>query len=207
MRDKKKVWDLAIRVFHWSLVLSFTIAYFTGDDADTLHAYAGYLIIGLLGFRFIWGFVGSATARFRSFIYSPAETLRYARSFVTRSPIHYLGHNPLGALMVFALLLFVGLTSWSGLKVYAIEGKGPLAQEVNLLVATAYAEDEVHERKNIDKKAHRFWKDVHELFANFTLFLVIVHIIGAVLASIVHGENLIKSMLTGRRERVDVPSD
>jgi cytochrome b len=131
----------------------------------------------------------------------------YARSFVTRSPIHYIGHNPLGALMVFALLLFVSLTCWSGLKVYAIEGKGPLAQEMNFLIAPAYAEDDAHERESFDKKAHRFWKDVHELFANFTLFLVIVHIIGAVLASIVHGENLIKSMVTGRRERVDGLSD
>lgn len=207
MRDEKKVWDLAIRGFHWSLVLSFTIAYFTGDDADTLHAYASYIIIGLLSFRFIWGFIGSATARFRAFIYSPAETMRYARSFVTRNPIHYIGHNPLGALMVFVLLLFISLTCWSGLKVYAIEGKGPLAQEVNILIAPAYADDEELERKNFDKQAHRFWKDVHEFLANFTLFLVITHIIGAVLASIVHGENLIKAMVTGRRERVDGQSE
>jgi cytochrome b len=129
--------------------------------------------------------------------------MRYARSFVTRNPIHYIGHNPLGALMVFALLLFVSLTVWSGLKVYAIEGKGPLAQEVNLLMAPAYAEDEAYERGSLDKQAHHFWKDVHEFFANFTLFLVIVHIIGAVLASIVHGENLIKAMVTGRRECVE----
>ena len=202
MSDKKKVWDIAVRVFHWSLVLFFATAYLTGDDADTLHAYAGYIIIGLLGFRFIWGFIGTRTARFRSFIFSPAETMRYARSFVTRNPIHYIGHNPLGSLMVFALLLFISLTCWSGLKLYAIEGKGPLAQDVNLVISQAYADDE-HEREGHDKSEHRFWKDVHELFANFTLFLVIMHILGAVLASIVHGENLIKAMITGRRERVD----
>ena len=207
MSDNKKVWDIAVRVFHWSLVLFFTTAYVTGDDADTLHAYAGYIIIGLLGFRVIWGFIGTATARFRSFLYSPAETMRYARSFVTRKPIHYIGHNPLGSLMVFALLLFISLTSWSGLKVYALEGKGPLAQEVNLVIPQAQADDDEHEQASRDKGAHRFWKEVHELLANFTLFLVIVHIIGAVLASIVHGENLIKAMVTGRRERVDVGSE
>lgn len=205
MREKVnvKVWGRTIRIFHWSLVLFFTIAYLSGDDADTLHEYSGYIIIVLLAFRMVWGFIGTPTARFRSFIYSPAETRRYARAFITRHPIHYKGHNPFGSLMIFALLIFIGLTCWTGLEVYALEGRGPLAQEGNFLIAKVYADSDGQGVAPGREGDHDFWEGLHEFFANFTVFLIILHIVGAVAASIVHGENLIKAMVTGKLERVD----
>lgn len=203
MGEKVRKWGRTIRVFHWLLVLFFTIAYFSGDDADLLHAYSGYIIIGLLVFRIVWGFVGPPVSRFRAFIYGPAETWRYAKAFVTRHPVHYKGHNPLGSLMVFALLTFIGLTCWTGLEVYALEGRGPLAQAGDFLIANVYASSEDHEIISGRKGAHVFWEDLHEIFANFTVFLIILHILGVVAASIVHGENLIKAMITGKLDRVD----
>lgn len=70
-----RVWDLAVRVFHWSLVASFIVAYLSGEELDTLHAWAGYIIIGLLVFRVAYGFVGSKYARFSDFIYAPATVV------------------------------------------------------------------------------------------------------------------------------------
>jgi len=201
MKQLHQVWDIAVRAFHWSLVAFFAIAYFSGDDADTLHAYAGYVIIFLLVFRLIWGLVGTRTARFASFIYSPAETLQYAKSFVSRKPIHYVGHNPLGAIMIFLLLLSVTLTCWTGLKAYAEQGKGPLAESVSLIVPVARADDE-HEHHD-GKHVHEFWEEVHEVVSNLTLLLVFVHVAGVLMASVVHGQNLVNSMLTGKSEQVE----
>jgi len=202
MDNKKRIWDLAIRLFHWSLVFFFTVAYLTGDDAESLHAYSGYIIIGLLVFRLLWGFIGTRTARFSSFIYSPAETLRYAKAFVSRHPIHYVGHNPLAALMVFALLFSIAFTCWSGLEAYAAEGKGPLAGNKTLLIPGAMADDDEHERSR-RHGGSELWEDLHEAAANLTLFLVFIHIAGVLLASVVHGENLIKSMITGKSESIE----
>ena len=207
MNHKKQVWDLAIRVFHWTLVLFFTVAYLTGDDAEDLHAYAGYIIIGLLVFRLLWGFIGTRTARFSSFIYSPSETLRYAKAFVSRHPLHYVGHNPLAALMVFALLLSLAFTCWSGLKIYAAEGKGPLAGNNTLVIATALADDDEENERNSKHDGSELWEDLHEVAANLTLFLVFIHIVGVLLASVVHGENLIKAMITGKCERIEDNKD
>ncbi len=84
--SRVKVWDIAIRIFHWSLVVFFIIAYLTEDDLETLHVYAGYAVIGLLVFRIIYGFIGTRYARFWNFIYSPATTLAYLRSILSGYP-------------------------------------------------------------------------------------------------------------------------
>lgn len=204
MQQRTQVWDIGIRAFHWSLVLFFTIAYLSGDDADTLHAYAGYAVITLLLFRLLWGLIGTRTARFTSFIYSPAETLRYAKSFVSRRPIHYVGHNPIGALMVFVLLFMLSLSCWTGLKAYAEQGKGPLAGATVGFVATARADDDHDKHKGGESE---FWQEIHEAMSNLTLFLIFVHIGGVLLASLVHGENLIKSMITGTVEKITDAED
>lgn len=204
MEKRNQVWDIAIRGFHWSLAVFFTITYLSGEEVELLHAYAGYVVIGLLAFRLIWGLVGTRTARFTSFIYSPAETLRYARSFVSRDPLHYVGHNPIGALMVFALLVSLTLTCWTGLKAYAEQGKGPLAHANVSLVSVAHAHahaDDDDDREQRDGKAE-FWQEIHDGVSNFTLLLVFMHIAGVLLASVVHGENLAKSMITGKVEKV-----
>src|SRR3990167_1741291 len=115
MAERIKVWDLAIRLFHWSLVLAFVAAYLTGEDESANHVYLGYFIGGLMVFRLVWGFVGGRYARFRAFLYSPAETLGYVRATLAGKTRNYLSHNPLGALMVFALLLALTRTVGSGL--------------------------------------------------------------------------------------------
>ncbi|HET8709841.1 MAG TPA: cytochrome b/b6 domain-containing protein [Spongiibacteraceae bacterium] len=196
-----KVWDIAVRVFHWSLVAAFATAYLTGDENEFVHVYAGYIVLGLVAFRVVWGFIGTKHARFTDFIYSPGKIFAYARSLASGSPKHYLGHNPLGGVMVIALLISLSLTCASGLKLYAVEeGKGPLAGEQSLgLITPAYAH-EGGNHANKDKKGEDTWEEIHELFVNLTLGLVVLHIAGVVVSSVLHKEKLVKAMITGNKD-------
>ncbi|MCF7821009.1 MAG: cytochrome b/b6 domain-containing protein [Mariprofundaceae bacterium] len=203
-----KVWDILIRVFHWSLVIFFIIAYVTGDELDTVHAWAGYIIIGLLAVRVVWGIVGTRYARFSNFIYSPQKIIAYLKSLFTGRPEHYPGHNPAGGGMVVVMLVFLILSSWSGLKAYEAEGKGPLASAEISLISPAQADswyEEEHEHGKGRNKSDEFWEDVHEVFVNFTLLLVFIHIGGVLVSSILHRENLVRAMITGRKEKPDSP--
>jgi len=179
-----KVWDPLVRVFHWSLVSAFFIAYFTEDELLDLHVYAGYLVGGLLVFRLIWGFVGGRHARFGDFVKPPREVWAYLKSIIAQHPRRYLGHNPAGGAMVIALLVSLVLTTVSGIAIYgAGESAGPLAASLS--------------------GVGDFWADVleevHEFFANLTLSLVFFHVLGVLIASLQHRENLVKSMVDGRK--------
>ena len=203
--DKIKVWDLGVRIFHWSLVFFFVITYVSGEGDETLHAYAGYIVMGLILFRFVWGFVGTKYARFSNFLYGPKTTINYIQGFLAGKPKHYLGHNPVGGWMAVLLMLSVLGACWSGLELYAADGKGPLAYNGDLIIKSALAngDEREHEAKKkkrkgkADKKAEEFWKDIHEALANFALFLVILHVSGVIIASKVHQEKLIKAMIDG----------
>jgi len=199
--NQVRVWDMLVRLFHWSLVVTFTIAYFTGEDESLVHIYAGYIIIGLLAFRILWGFVGSRYARFSNFLYSPRRTVQYLKGMFSGRPEHFIGHNPAGGWMIILLLVSITLTSYTGLKAYAAEGHGPLAAggvEVGL-VAPAYADDDEHEGRGGRESDEKFWEEVHEFFANFTVLLVLVHVAGVIVASRLHRENLVRAMITGNK--------
>ena len=194
-----KVWDIAVRTFHWSLVIFFTIAYLTGEEESQLHNWSGYIVLGLVTFRITWGLIGTRYARFWNFIYSPAHTLAYARSLLSGDPEHYLGHNPLGGWMVIALLISIGLTSWTGLELEAAEGRGPLAIELHV-IQPAFADDD-HDEEKEDEEGDEFWEDFHELSADLTVLLVFLHIAGVIFSSVVHRENLAKAMITGYKRK------
>lgn len=203
MSNRIKVWDVPVRIFHWSLVIFFFIAYFTGDDESLLHIYSGYAVCLLIIFRLVWGVIGTKYARFSNFIYGPGETGRYIKSLLAGKPIHYIGHNPAGGWMVILLLISITLVSWSGLKVYAAEGYGPLASlELPVSgIAIADDDDDGNEDENgAESAAEEFWEELHEVFSDFTLILVFIHIAGVAVSSYIHRENLPRAMVTGYKE-------
>lgn len=177
-----KAWDPLVRVFHWSLVFFFLLAFATGDDWTNLHAWAGYTIAMLVAFRLLWGIVGTRTARFLTFVRSPRCAIRHLRAMLARRAPHYLGHNPLAAMMVVSLLVSIGFAAGSGMILIAAEGQGPLAGTI-----FAAIDGEVME-------------EVHEFFANLTLLLVFAHVAGVAVSSLLEGENLVKAMITGRKK-------
>ncbi len=202
-----KVWDIAVRAFHWSLVFLFFIAYVSGEEESLLHVYAGYGVLALVAFRLVWGFVGTEHARFANFVSGPVAIRRYIGSLKTPKPLHYLGHNPLAGWMIVTLLVCLLVVCWTGLKAYAEQGYGPLAIEATWGMSVALADDHEPERrgkleKNHDQKeGDEFWKEVHEAISELTLFLVFLHVLGGLVSSFLHRENLIKAMITGYKTR------
>ena len=199
-----KVWDILIRIFHWSLVIAFFIAYFTGEEENNWHIYAGYTVLGLISFRIIWGFIGTKYARFSDFIYSPQTVFQYLKGLIMKHPKHYLGHNPAGGWMIILLLTSLFVVSISGLKIYAIEeGKGPFANSSEItLISESYAngnKSEYEEKAEHDDE-EEFWEEIHEGATNFTLALIFLHIIGVITSSKLHNENLFKAMITGKKK-------
>jgi cytochrome b len=198
--NRVRVWDPAVRIGHWLLVALFATAYASGEIDGDLHPYAGYGVGLVVAFRLVWGFVGTRTARFAEFLRGPAQTLAYLRAFAAGRPPHFLGHNPAGGWMIVLLLAMLALTTWTGLETYGAQGHGPLAQASSLLPVAHADGARKAKAKRFRSSREKFWKELHEALANATLALVLLHVAGALVASLVHRENLVKAMVTGDKE-------
>ncbi len=177
------IWDLPTRLFHWTLAASFAGAWLTSESDPWLsvHVFLGYLMLGLLGFRVIWGLLGTHYARFASFWFGPRDALTYLRQVLSRSAPRHIGHNPTGSLAIYLLLtltLVVGVTGFFTLG--AEEQHGAMAGWVGI-------------------SQGRFFKTLHEFSANLMLLLVLGHLAGVVVESWLHRENLARSMITGTK--------
>lgn len=112
-----KVWDLPVRVGHWLLVAAFATAWITGESEAwrLIHAMAGGALVGILGFRVIWGTIGTLPARFSQFVRGPQTVVSYLRSLLSKNPEHHTGHNPAGGWAIVLLILLgllAGATGW-----------------------------------------------------------------------------------------------
>ncbi len=199
-----RVWDIFVRVSHWALAAGFFVAYFTEDDLLLLHVWAGYLVGVLVVLRLLWGVVGTKHARFADFVCGPRRAAGYLLDlFRFRAP-RYLGHSPAGGAM--AVVLWIGLlvVVWSGLEFYAIEeGAGPLAAAsgASELAAPGAARLVLMSEEPSEGEGRRkgLWEAVHEAGAEILFVLVLLHIAGVVLASLVHRENLARAMVNGMK--------
>jgi len=176
-----RVWDLPIRVFHWLLVLCIIgslVSVNLGENAIEWHAYFGYSVLTLLIFRIVWGFVGSTHARFASFLPNRESVLNYLQGKAPR----VLGHNPIGALSVFALLLVLSVQVLTGLFVDdEITFQGPLAKYVPNWVVS-------------------FLSEIHEGNQVVIYILITIHIAAILYYKKFKGEDLIKPMISGDKE-------
>lgn len=135
MQSKKiRIWDLPTRLFHWTLAILVIAAIVTeriGGSAIDWHFRIGYAILALVLFRLVWGFIGSRYARFASFIFAPRTIFAYATGRALPRQTDFHGHNPVGSLSVFALLLVVLAQTGSGLLANDdIASEGPLVRFV-----------------------------------------------------------------------------
>jgi cytochrome b len=170
-----RVWDLGVRLFHWSLVAGFAAAYLTEDFRD-LHKAIGYAAAGLVGFRVFWGFAGTRHARFSDFVPGPKRLFSYLGSMARGREPRYLGHNPAGGAMIVALLSVIA----------AITGTG-----VMMGMDAFFGADWV--------------EDLHEAFVNLALVLIALHVGGVAYSSLRHRENLVRAMITGDKVADDSP--
>ncbi|HFQ15385.1 MAG TPA: cytochrome B [Rhodobacteraceae bacterium] len=197
-----KVWDPLQRLLHWGLVASIAIAWLTGEDGEALHEWAGYAALGIVGVRLIWGVIGPRYARFTQFIRGPQQVIAYARDVVQRREKRYVGHNPLGAVMVLALLATTaatGITGWLMVKPERLA----MLPEVSAFITPAFAdsdeEREYGEYGEYGEGSMEALEEIHEFLANLLLLLIVLHVAGVIYTSIRHRENLARSMVTGTK--------
>ena len=174
------IWDVPTRLFHWTLALSFAAAWLTTESDRWLavHVFFGYLMLGLIGFRVVWGLIGTHYARFASFWYGPRTALAYLRSVLKRTAERHIGHNPTGSLAIYLLLLTVVVGISGILTLGGEEQQGALSALMNIVQS-------------------RTFKKLHEFSANLMLLVIIGHLSGVVVESLLHRENLARSMLSG----------
>jgi cytochrome b len=181
MKKLIRVWDLPIRLFHWLLVACIVgslICVNIGGNAIQWHAYFGYSILTLLIFRIIWGFIGSTHARFASFLPNRMAITNYLQG---KSP-RFLGHNPIGALSVFALLLVLSVQALTGLFVDdEIAFQGPLS-------------------KYLSESSVSFLSEIHESNQVVIYTLIAIHIAAIWYYKKFKGEDLIRPMISGDKE-------
>lgn len=182
-----RIWDVPVRLFHWSIVLLVIISWVSADNGYMrVHLVSGVTILVLLLFRLLWGVVGSTTARFSAFVRGPRAVLQYLRAS-RAGVVHHPGHNPAGALMVVALILVLlaqvltGLFANDGIRFY-----GPLA-----LMISSDGSD--------------LLTRIHALVFNAILLMVWVHVVAVFFHLLVKRENLIRPMITGLKDRSILP--
>ena len=168
MSKRMLVWDVPTRVFHWLLVVSFTVAFLTSESERyrDIHVVLGYTLLGLIAFRLVWGVVGTRYARFRSFLFKPRDTIAYVVSMIKAKPEPHVGHNPAGSLAVFALLALGIVSGVTGVMLFQDIGGEAL-------------------------------EEIHELVSYGMLAVVGFHVFGVLVSSLMHRENLVRAMFTG----------
>ncbi len=205
------VWDVVVRVVHWSLVLLCLFAYLSSDDGGVVHRTLGVAILLLVVVRLVWGVIGTHYARFSQFVQSPLKGLAYLRDLPRGKAARALGHNPAAAWMIILLLGGLLALCLSGLMIRGERwqgGRGLLSGD--MVVGKAWADDQHHrqlgpraragaEREHVGHKQHSTWKEVHEALAAFLGALIVLHMAGVAASSLVHRENLVESMFTGRK--------
>lgn len=182
--SKTLIWDLPTRVFHWLMVLAFALAWITHDDDRFLyfHVFAGYVFLGLLVFRLLWGVIGSHYSRFHSFAHDFGSVLEYVKALLNGRAMRYIGHNPAGGWAIFLMIAMGLIVALSGaLALGGEERHGFLAGIIDFRLGIY---------------AHL----VHGWLAWAMLAVTAVHLLGVLVESKLHRENLIWTMISGRKQ-------
>lgn len=182
--EKRLVWDLPLRVFHWLFALSIAASWATaeaGFEYMQYHFYLGYWMIGLVVFRVIWGFIGPRHARFSNFLHGPSMLLKYFRSLTGREPLIMPGHNPAGGLMVIVMMAMVALQAGTGLFASDdIAWSGPYNPAVSSSLAGKLT-------------------SLHHANFNWILGAIALHLLAIVFYWRVKKQNLVVPMFTGHK--------
>lgn len=167
----QRVWDPFVRLFHWSLVACVLLNQLLLEGGETAHRWTGYTAGALVLARVVWGFVGSRHARFADFFPTPARLRTHLQALRRREQPHHAGHNPLGALMMLALMacvLALGITGW-------LQGTDAFFGNEGL-------------------------QDLHEALANGLLWAAGLHAAAAIVMGRLERVNLVRAMVTGIKQ-------
>jgi cytochrome b len=201
MVEKRRVWDLPVRLFHWLLVLNIAASWYTAEHGDDylnlgdrafayieIHFFLGYFALALVGFRIIWGIVGPKHARFSNFLAGPKKILAYASTVLRRDAKPSIGHNPLGGWMVALMLAMIGSQAFTGLfmidnsDIYPAIYHGSVSSELG----SAFS---------------RF----HHINFDVLLWVVSLHVLAILFYVFYKRQNLVHPMITGKKLATVVP--
>jgi len=201
MAEKRRVWDLPLRMFHWLLVLNIAASWYTAENGEEylnvgdrafayieIHFFLGYLALALVAFRVIWGFVGPRHARFSNFLSGPKKFLAYAGTVLRRDAKPSIGHNPLGGWMVALMLAMVGSQAFTGLfmidnsDIYPALYHGSISSELG----SAFG---------------RF----HHINFDVMIWVVSLHVLAIMFYALYKRQNLVHPMVTGKKSAAVVP--
>jgi len=179
---KSYIWTLPTRVFHW-LFASFMLIVFLTDDDKLLkyHAVIGYAILVLIIFRLFWGYFGPKYSKFKDFTANKKSIKDFIKNIFNKNQ-NYVGHNPLASLVMLGMFIVSLLAIFTGIVVYgAEEHKGILSF--------------------LNSSFFKSFDDIHEFFANFIIFLVVLHLIGIFIDKTLHAKNeTVNSIFTGYKK-------
>lgn len=177
-----KVWDIYTRLFHWVLGIAILVCFIAEDQGEMeIHTASGIVVLGLVAFRLLWGFFGPHTAQFHRFIRGPQTIIAYIRNGKASQFRPMIGHSPIGALSVVALLVLVTVQATTGLFASDdIYTEGPLVKFVS---------------SDFGKLA----TEIHKVNSNLLLVMIALHIAAVLYYLFVRHENLILPMITGRK--------
>lgn len=167
--------------------------------------WGGYAVGIIVALRIVWGFVGPRRARFSDFVRGPGTVLRYVSDLARGRAARHLGHSPAGGAMMVALLVCLAATVATGLVAYGDRGMGPLADAGSDITAPAVAAtaQAAKDEQREGGRRESLLGELHSTIANITLALVILHILGVVMTSFAHRENLVAAMITGEKRAGD----
>jgi len=183
-----RVWDIPTRLFHWLVVALVGFSWGAAEYGKMdLHRLSGSILLGLVAFRLIWGLIGSNTARFGSFLRSPAQVIAYLRG--TSGVPARLGHNPVGGYSVLAMLLLLMLQIGTGLFSVDIDGleSGPLSYLVSFDQGRTAAK-------------------IHGLSFTVLQIIVVIHVLAVLFYLVVRKRNLLTPMITGADRQIESPA-
>jgi cytochrome b len=200
MSEKRLVWDLPLRLFHWLLVPSIAASWYTGENSEEyldigrgytyieFHFWLGYWMLGLIAFRIIWGVIGPRHARFANFLVGPKRFLAYASGFFKRDSSASVGHNPMGALVVVLMILMVGAQAVTGLF---------LIDNTEIWTAPYYPA--------VDADTAGKLMSFHHFNFDTLLWVIGLHLIAILFYRLYKRQKLVGPMVTGRKAADVVP--
>lgn len=170
--DMVLIWDWPLRACHWALAISVLIAWLTASTYDSLHRIAGYVVLGLIVFRLVWGFFGTRYSQFRTLRRRLRATPQFLWNLRRGKTGRYLGLNPAGAAMLVTMLLLLAISAVTGWMSTTVRFFGVPWVE-----------------------------DTHSYVSDAVLALAVLHVIGVAAMCVLQRENLVRSMLSGWKRR------
>ena len=181
---KIKIWDIPTRVFHWLLVVAYGIAFFSSRSEWLLeyHVAAGYIALGLIIFRILWGFAGNSYARFSTFIKKPAVFTDYLVQTLRLQPKRFLGHNPASGWMILVKIILTIIITISGILVFSGEEMSGIFAGIVSFETAMVA------------------RSIHIFLSYLAILMIVAHVLAVLFHEFYLNENIIIPMFTGDKE-------